>query len=562
MDKDGVVFATDSSPAPVVIERGSAAQWKTIGLLAFTLLALTVVVTRGIHTGEFDYNVDESQHAATGLYFADLLKDIPFAHLVHYTYLYYAQYPALSGLIHWPPLFYVCEGLIFFVFGPSVVTARIAILVFAALAWLFWFRLVKEIQNRWAAALSTVVFALLPSVLLFEKAVMLEIPSLALSIAALYYWYGYITDEKASDLYRFAVFASLALLTKQNALFLAPFCAFTIVVLRKWKLVLNRHMAIAFGIVVVLTGPFYTLVYLVHWKTVAMDLLGNSSAGIHADQLLFYWRALPQHLPWPLLLLSCLGMATSRWWSTRQATVFMLLWIVSVYLTFTFMSQKDPRYAFYWIPPFTYFAVGPLTAAWRITWMRLAGAICATLILGMTVYSGSRYRRPFLSGYASVARDIVQRSRSGIILFDGDLPANFIFFLRSFDASRRFLVLRKSLYVTRIELKYGSEELAHSKDEVRDVVSRDGVKYIVLSHASNLHFDVQRSLRDLLDTDPQFKLLKVFPIETNQTEWKDRQLRLYQNTDYHPPTEELLRIRMLTLSHDIVVPWSELKQTW
>jgi len=94
------------------------------------------------------------------------------------------------------------------------------------------------------------------------------------------------------------------------------------------------------------------------------------------------------------------------------------------------------------------------------------------------------------------------------------------------------------------------------------VVSRDGVKYIVLSHASNLHFDVQRSLRDLLDTDPQFKLLKVFPIETNQTEWKDRQLRLYQNTDYHPPTEELLRIRMLTLSHDIVVPWSELKQTW
>ena len=572
MKIDDVVFTADSRPSAVQMSRAvSSAQWRSIGLLAFTLVALTFVVTRGIHTGEFDYNVDESQHAATGLFFADLLKDTPFAHPIHYTYLYYAQYPALSGVIHWPPFFYMCEGLTFFLFGPSVVTARLTILVFALLAWLFWFRLVMEIQNSWTAAFSTIVFALLPGVLLFEKAVMLEIPSLAFCIAALYYWHRYITAEKASDLYPFAVVASLALLTKQNALFLAPFCALTILVLRKWKLVLNRHMAIAFGIVAILTGPFYTLVYLVHWKTVAMDLVGNRSADIHggtevvnraAEQLLFYWRALPAQLTWPLLLMSFLGMATSRWWSTRQATAFMLLWIVSVYLTFTFISQKDPRYAFYWIPPFTYFAVGPLTADWRMKWMRVAGAICAILVLGMTLHSGWFYRRPFVSGYSSVAREIVHRSRSGIVLFDGDLPANFIFFLHSFDADRHFLVLRKSLWVTRIELKYGSEELAHGKDEVRDVVSRDGVKYIVVSDASNLHFDVQRRLRELLDSDLQFKLLKVFPIDTNQPEWKDRRLRLYQNTAYHPPTEEFLRIRMMTLSHDIVVPWSELKQTW
>jgi hypothetical protein len=547
----------------------SLAAWRSGVLLALTLTFVTVVVTRGIRTGEFDYNVDESQHAATGLFVAELIRDHPLADPVHYTYLYYAQYPALSGVIHWPPFFYLCEGVIFFVLGPSVVAARLTILLFTWLGCYFWFRLVKELQNDRTAALSTIVFALLPSVLLFEKAVMLEIPSLALCITALYYWQRFVSAENRWDLYRFALFSSLALLTKQNALYLAVVCALTIVLLRKWKLLLSRRMLAAIAIVAVLTGPYYTVAYLVHWKTIAMDLVGNTRAVTYgefvsraAQQLIFYWGALPELLTWPLLVMSLLGIATSRWWSTRQASAFMLIWIAGVYLTFTFISHKEPRYAIYWIPPFTYFAVGPFTADWRVKSMRVAASVCAVLILVVSLQWGWRYKRPYVSGYSAVPEEIARRSASGIILFDGDLPANFIFFMKSLDPERRFLVLRKSLWTMRIKETGGSEELVHSKEEVREVIRRDGIRYIVITEGSNLWFDVQRRLREFLAGDPQFTLLKVFPIESNQPEWKNHRLLLYENTRYQPPTAEFLHIRMMTLTKDIVVRWSELRRTW
>src|ERR1019366_6647198 len=76
---------------------------RSIGLLLCVLVIAMVAILRGIRIGEFSYNVDEAQHAVTGLYVADLVRDHPFANPVEYTYRYYAQYPALSGIIHWPP---------------------------------------------------------------------------------------------------------------------------------------------------------------------------------------------------------------------------------------------------------------------------------------------------------------------------------------------------------------------------------------------------------------------------------------------------------------------------
>jgi len=530
-------------------------------LLALTLVLVSLVVLRGIRRGEFDYNVDESQHAATGLYFANLLKDLPVAHPVHYTYLYYAQFPALSGVIHWPPIYYLCEGLLLAGFGPSVVTARITVFLFALLAWIVWFRWVARIHNPWTAALSTVIFATVPTVLFFEKAVMLEIPSLALSIVSLYYWYQYLTTEQAGSMYRFALFSSLAMLTKQSCIFLAVACALSVIVLRRWKLLVTPSSLKALAIVAVLVGPFYTLVYLVHWKSIAMDLVG-STHGHPRNALLFYGKALPGQLGWPLLLLSLVGIATSRWWSKREASVVMLAWIGACYITFTLISHKEARYAFYWIPAFTYFAAGGLTAPWRMRSARIVGGLLAVALLGSSLASAWSYQRPYIVGYERLAQQVVQDGRSGIILFDAELPANFIFFLHKFDPGRHFVVLRKSLWVMHIKRAGGEEELVHNDQQLLDVMRGQGVKYVVVSDDPKTEFAIQNRLRSLLQSESQFKLLGTFPIESNEPEWQNRHLYLYQNLECAPPQDRLLSIRMLTISHDIVVPWSELKQAW
>src|SRR5437879_2483239 len=156
-------------------------------LLAGVMVLACVVITHGIHKGEFDYYVDEAQHAVTGLFVADAFHDRPFSNPVQYAYRYYGQYPAV-GIVHWPPFFYVFEGLSFLILGPTVVAARLTVLLFALLLCYQWFRLLEELAGPITAVVGTAMLALLPTVLLFEKTVMLEIPSLALSVAAFRSW--------------------------------------------------------------------------------------------------------------------------------------------------------------------------------------------------------------------------------------------------------------------------------------------------------------------------------------------------------------------------------------
>ena len=112
--------------APTKTPTGTWMQWLwLVGALAL----VCIVVARDIRVGEFDYNVDEAQHAVTGLFVSDPFRDLPIRHPLQYAYRYYAQYPGVA-ILHWPPLFYVFEGLSFLILGPSVVSARLTVLLF------------------------------------------------------------------------------------------------------------------------------------------------------------------------------------------------------------------------------------------------------------------------------------------------------------------------------------------------------------------------------------------------------------------------------------------------
>src|SRR5579884_821218 len=111
-------------PSAVIPIHRSVAPW------IFLAVVLALPLTRGLTSGDFAPQSDSPVHLVTGFYFADLIKDFPVRHPVEYTYRYYAQYPAL-GLIHWPPLFHVAEGVAFLVAPRSVTSAKILVLLFA-----------------------------------------------------------------------------------------------------------------------------------------------------------------------------------------------------------------------------------------------------------------------------------------------------------------------------------------------------------------------------------------------------------------------------------------------
>src|SRR5579863_3210822 len=85
------------------IERvqGAFTTRRRLLLLLLTLTLAAAILVHGIHKGEFSENVDETVHAATGLYVASFLHDLPLRHPVQYTYRYYAQYPSL-GIVMYP----------------------------------------------------------------------------------------------------------------------------------------------------------------------------------------------------------------------------------------------------------------------------------------------------------------------------------------------------------------------------------------------------------------------------------------------------------------------------
>jgi hypothetical protein len=528
---------------------------RSTGLLLCVLVIVTVTILRGVRVGEFSYNVDETQHAVTGLYVADLVRDHPVTHPVEYTYRYYAQYPALSGIIHWPPLFYCFEGLFFLVLGPTVLAARLTILFFALLGSVFWFLLVRNLLHEWAAAFSAVGLALLPSVLLFEKTVMLEIPLLACCLAASFFWISYLRKGKKSDVYWFALFASAALLTKQNGIYLIPFCALSGLLRGGWKLFLRREVLYAVTIWFLLISPYYALVYAVHWKTIAMDLSEKGLEGI--DRWLFYFKVLPGQLGWGLLGFGLLGILTSRKWARPEVVGIMLSWMVACYVTLTVIGHKEARYVIYWIPPFLYFASGLLFCFFRKPALKVAGALAAVILLMAMLVSAWSFRRPYVSGYAAVPKRILEASKSAVILFDGPLPGNFIFFMRADDPDRRFLVLRKALYAYNIKKEGGSVELVHSPQDIEDLFHEDGVRFIVVSDHAPFKFESQKMLRDLLKT-PSYKELGRFQIAGDDLSPPNTTLVLYENLKWTPPAGKYLRIKMLTMGRDIVVPWDGL----
>ena len=520
------------------------------GLLMLGVIALVcMVAVRGIRRGEFDFNVDEAQHAVTGLFVADAMHDLPIHHPAQYAYRYYAQYPAI-GIVHWPPLFYVFEGLSFLTLGRSVVAARLTILLFSVLLCYQWFRLVEELQDPFTAAVSTAMLVLLPTTLLFEKTVMLEIPSLALAVASIRAWIQYLGEGRRVSIYGFALWFSAAMLCKQNSIYVLVFCVLSLVATRRWERMRNRDVFIAAALCVVLIGPFYWLMLVSNGPSVAKDLGSHQLSGL--QRLGYYWTVLPDALSILVLGLSILGLVMSSRWNNKGQTRLMVAWILAGYLTFTFFGQSEARFAIYWLPPMVYFAAGLLIKGFRTPLLQLSMRALAPVIVALMAVHAWGYERPYIAGYEATAARLVTTYRSGIVLFDGKVPGNFVFFMRALDPRRQFLVLRKSLYVSDVR-KNHSEELLHSREELQNLFRTDGIRFVVVSDSTALDFESEVSLRECLQSD-QFRLLGRFPIQSNEPQWQNTSLLMYENKQWAPPTDSVLRLRMLTLSHDIVVP--------
>jgi hypothetical protein len=290
-----------------------------------------------------------------------------------------------------------------------------------------------------------------------------------------------------------------------------------------------------------------------HWSTIAGDALEKQPSVLHS--ITFYLVTLPTLTGWPILILALTGLVTCIFWAPRSNVVIFGSWIVSVYATMTLIGHKESRYVICLIPPFVYFAL------WPILWKSVPRWVAATvsgILIAFLGWSAWHTDRPYVAGYAPVAREIRQNADSGVILLDTEIPANFIFFMRDEDPEGRFIILRKALYSCRIKVSLGCAVYVNTPNDLESLFRADGIRFIVVSNRPPENFPINSVLRSFLQSS-QFRLVGTFPVEGNSPQWTNYTLLLYENLEARPPESPILHVPMETLSGDIDVPFDELR---
>jgi hypothetical protein len=103
----------------------------------------------------------------------------------------------------------------------------------------------------------------------------------------------------------------------------------------------------------------------------------------------------------------------------------------------------------------------------------------------------------------------------------------------------------------------GAVELVHDTKGLQDLFAAYGIQHIVVTDQTDFMFPVQRTLRDFLK-GPQFSLVATVPIVTDSRNPRVHNLLLYEKRAGSRPQATYLKLKMMTLPHDIDVPLKEL----
>jgi len=514
------------------------------------LLFTASIMALDIHQGELHFNSDEMRHAFTGVFMRDLMVDRP-GHPIGYAYMYYAKYPAL-GVPHWPPLFYVVEGFFFLLLGISVVTSRVVILLFALMGIAFFYGIAAQFGSRYRALLAALIMPLMPYMLLYERATMLEIPMIAMCLATLYFWLRFLATDRGVHLWATAVFLAGALLTSQKSAVLVPIIVLHFFAEGRWRLLLRWQVWAAGAASVALVAPWYWLTA----RTAALAVERVTGAGMtHTAQYehwLFYPYLLQRQVGLKMMLLGVAGLSWTMLFA-RQKYRFLLIWVLCTYVFFSLLPEKDLRHTMIWIPPIVYLSL----LAIEVLLARRRWAILAGIVLALnTAYHALYYDRPRLSGVEAAAKFISEQPDSDLVYYQGHLNGNFIFYTRKYDPHKTRMVAReKQIRATRIVDQFGSVQIISTPEQVVDLFRTWGIRYAVIQDR-----EAEAGLapvRQALAT-PAFQHVAVFTITSTVPEANNQRIDVYRYVGAIERTKGQVVIPMLTLRDHIRADLSRL----
>ena len=525
----------------------SARRWQPAAVLALVLLASAVgvlFITSPQH-GDFWWS-DAPRHAIDGVFYYDLLKELPLFRLKEYAMDYYVQYPALTVLFY-PPMFPAVEALFFAIFGVSHFTAQLAVAFFYLLAVWGAYALSRFWFNRVLSFSIALAFAGMPEVALWGRQVMLEIPACAFLFWACYALLRYLDSDRLKWLYLCAALLVGGVYTKQTVAFILPVFLGMMWAKRGKAILRDRHIWGTAALLAVAIAPL-AVISLRFGHVNVNSVVGGSWNTVPVFSLkgwLFYAQQIPAQIGWPATVLAVVYVAGSalrpEW--RRQPFAFLVAWFLSGYVLFSLVALKEPRHTVFILLPMAFFAVSGLRHLLaRVPAHPIGVAVCAILMFSYTVASKPV---PAVSGYRQAADYVARHAPpNSVVLFSGYRDGSFIFNMRAREDRRDLWVLRSDKLLLRVTQRreLGVTELPLSESDIEQLIRDYGVTYVV--NQPNFWDDLaaMQRFQKVLSSE-SFEKVHVIPVTSN-TGHEDRQLDIYRNTQPVSTSKSLIKLEL------------------
>jgi 4-amino-4-deoxy-L-arabinose transferase-like glycosyltransferase len=528
-----------------------------LGLLAPLVLAHALLY----RPTEPFFNNDETRHVMTGVFFRDLFADHPVADLPDYAVRYYVQYPAL-GLLVWPPLFYVALGLFMLAFGTSVIAAKVLVALFAALACVYLFRLAERTHGRPTAAVAVLLFGFAPLVFAYSRQVMLEVPTVACALAAVYHGQAYLDGLRRRDLVLCALATAGTALTRFDGVFLAPLFLILLAGERRLAMLRRWEVLLAVGLAVLVVLPFYGLTLHgfggAHLQAVSSGTCEGSTGFLAPRNFVYYPSVVPQQIGWFAVAPALFGLALALTPGRRARSWPYLALVAATYITFTPMAEIEPRHTIYWVPALAVFAADGvlfLSMMDSVRWTQYSAALAGVVVVG-TVWLTCREPAPYVRGYEEAARYVVEHTHdSPTCLFDSFLNGDFIYQIHRHDPERRLWVLRgdKLFYGVLSDPHAEYEEWVKGEDGILDLIYRYDPEYLVIEDPQvYFHMPMPEVVRRVLHGHPErFRLVATIPVQSNTLGPRPIALEVFRNLKRNDHPDRCVEFEVLGMHRRI-----------
>lgn len=521
--------------------RGSAAGWQVVLVVA----AWVYLCSLHWNNDGLWYQGDAPRHAANGLFWKDYLLS-PTVNLKEYALSYYARYPVINLLGH-PPVFHLLEGVLFAVFGPSPYVAKGLVLCFALLAGLYtlaWLRLRVADEAGWGAPL----LLLLPGVVYWSHAIMLNVPAFALGIAALYHARRWLessppqarsAEREAQRVERLsegaprsalraarfaAVLSLLAVLTYFTAGVVVLVMLAWLIALRRWQLLGNARTLVILMVAALPLLPCLVVVFV--WAPTHVSWV--IPAAWQLEQLAT-WTYYPSELPSlcspHLLVLAAVGMVagliSAQW---RREVLLLLVWLAVIYLFFSLLPAKEARYVLLASGPVVFLCMIALVilaqriaafAKWQRQTVRCLCTVAIVILLGVQVGLAPSVNVPSLEGMREMVQFLETVDPDEPLFYDGHFDGVFAFHVQAGDPDyrRRVVLGGKLLYASAVVPGWRLREFVSTPEEVIAALrTRGGCRWLAIEVGeSSEQVASARLLRKVIE-GPHFKQVRSFPI--------------------------------------------------